>query len=778
MTENRRPEELSLEGIECTPLKKFAEEAYLNYSMSVIRDRALPSVTDGLKPVQRRILYAMAEAGLSPDSQTLKSATTVGNVIGHYHPHGDSACYEAMVLMAQPFSFRYPLVHGEGNWGDQEDPKSYAAYRYTEAKLAKFSNALLSDLKTGCVEWVKNFDGQRNEPKDLPARLPSILLNGTTGIAVGMATDIPPHNLQEVADAVIYLMDHKTASVVDLMQFIKGPDYPTCAHVTSTHAEMLKMYETGRGTIRMRAVYTVDKEGIVIKAMPYQVSAGLIEKQISDLMEKKKLPLVEDVINASDHSNPCKLVIVPRSKRVDTDELMEYLYAMTDLETTYRVNLNMLGLDGKPQVKDLKCILSEWLQFRVGSVKRRLIYRLGQVNARLHVLEALMVVYLNLDEVLRIVRESEKPKIELMDQFGLDETQADYILDTKLRQLARLQEMKIRGEQDELNKEKRNLEGTIASEKKLNSLVKKEIKTDRRLYGDERMSEIVEHESATVLSGDEFVPSTPVTVIVSKMGWIRTASGLNVDAENMSYRSGDAFMTKVSGYTNETVCFITSFGRVYNVDIADLPSARGQGDPITSKVTLAPEEKLCYAMIPRKDEYYLIATTGDYGFVCKSDSLMTRMKAGKAFISLDENAKILAPCKLVDRNEDIIIVVSRQGRILIYKASELPLLNSGRGNKLININAAKLEVGADGVAAVATVAEGGRAVLHAGKKILNISASQLVEKLSTRSRSGEVLPRGYQKTDFIEVIISDPGKENNENSGKETVRDIPEFVLE
>ena len=776
MTDELKPEELSLEGIECTPLKKFAEDAYLNYSMSVIRDRALPCVTDGLKPVQRRILYAMAEAGLSPDSQTLKSATTVGNVIGHYHPHGDSACYEAMVLMAQPFSFRYPLVHGEGNWGDQEDPKSYAAYRYTEAKLTKFSNALLSDLKTGCVEWIKNFDGQRNEPKDLPARLPSILLNGTTGIAVGMATDIPPHNLCEVADATIYLMDHEDCTVADLMQFIKGPDYPTRAQITSSHQELLKIYETGRGSVRMRAVYKVEDEGIVIRAMPYQVSGGLIEKQISDLMEKKKLPLVDDVINASDHSDPCKLIIVPRSKRVDIDELMEFLYASTDLETTYRVNLNMLGLDGKPQVKNLKVILKEWLEFRHQSVRRRLSYRLEQVNARLHVLEALMTVYLNLDEVLRIVRESEKPKAELMERFGLDEMQADYVLDTKLRQLARLQEIKIRGEQDDLTKEKQNLEELLASEKKLKSLIKKEIKADRKLYGDERMSEICEHEAAVAVQGDELIPRQPVTVIVSKMGWIRAASGLNVDAESMSYRSGDGFMAKISGYTNETACFITSLGRVYNVDIADLPSARGQGEPITSKVTLSPEEKVVYVLIPRADEHYLFATSGDYGYICKSDALLTRMKAGKAFISMDEQSTLLPPVKLVSRDDDKIVVASRQGRILIYKASELPLLSSGRGNKLIAINGAKLEVGMDGLAAVAAVPQGGSAIVHAGKKILKISVVDLENKLSSRTRAGEVLPRGYQKVDYIEVIL--PKVKDEEENPAEDETEIPEFTLE
>lgn len=772
MTDDRNPEELSLEGIECTPLKKFAEDAYLNYSMSVIRDRALPSVTDGLKPVQRRILYAMAEAGLTPDSQTLKSATTVGNVIGHYHPHGDSACYEAMVLMAQPFSFRYPLVHGEGNWGDAEDPKSYAAYRYTEAKLAKFSNALLSDLKSGCVEWIKNFDGQRNEPKDLPARLPAILLNGTTGIAVGMATDIPPHNLCEVADAVIYLMDHEKATVAELMQFIHGPDYPTYAQITSSRAELQKIYESGRGSVRMRATYTVEKEGIVIRAMPYQVSAGLIEKQISELMEKKKLPLVDDVINASDHSDPCKLIIVPRSKRVKADELMEYLFALTDLETTYRVNLNMLGLDGKPQVKSLPVILKEWLSFRNASVKRRLNYRLEQVNARLHVLEALMAVYLNLDEVLRIVRESEHPKQELMEKFGLDDKQAEYILDTKLRQLARLQEIKIKEEQDTLCKEKDHIEELLSSDKKLKALVKKEIKADKKLYGDERRSEICEHDSAAAVSSDDLIPSTPVTVILSKMGWIRAASGTDADAENMSYRSGDAFLAKVSGYTNETACFISNLGRIYNVDIGELPSARGQGEPLSSKVTLSPEESICSVLIPRKGEFYLVANSKDYGFICSDDALLTRMKAGKAFMTLDPDTKIFAPVKVNSKEDDTVVAVSRQGRILIYKASEIPVLSSGRGSKLISINSAKLEVGADGLAACAVIPEGASAVLHAGKRIMKLPISLLKEKLSSRGRAGEVLPRGYQKVDSIEVIVNSAPADDGE------VNAVPDFQLE
>ncbi|WP_406021143.1 DNA topoisomerase IV subunit A, partial [Succinivibrio sp.] len=551
MSDQNQDKNLSLDGVELLPLSSFAESAYLNYSMSVITDRALPSVCDGMKPVQRRIVYAMHKLGITPKSKHVKSARTVGEVIGKYHPHGDAACYEAMVLMAQPFSYRYPLVDGQGNWGDVEDPKSFAAFRYTEARLAPYSDAILQDINTGCVDWVPNFDGTVDEPKYLPARLPNILLNGTTGIAVGMATDIPPHNLTEVAKAAVYLLDHPDCSVKDLMEFVPAPDYPSGCEISNSRHELEKIYETGKGTVRVRAVYKVEKDEIIITALPYQVGGGAIEKQIADLMNKKKLPLVSDIKNVSDFNNPCRLIITPRSKRVDINALMEHLFAVTDLEKTYRVNLNILGLDGKPAVKDLKTILKEWLEFRVESVRRRLDNRLQAVNKRLHLLDGLLIAFLNLDEVIEIIRKEDEPKKKLMERFSLTEVQAEYILETKLRQLARLEEMKIKAEQEKLAEEKQKLETLLGSEAKLHTFIKKEIQSDTKLYGDERRCHLVENVAAQAMSEDDFIPSTPVTVILSKMGWVRAASGSDVDALSMSYRSGDKFMSKASGKTND-----------------------------------------------------------------------------------------------------------------------------------------------------------------------------------------------------------------------------------
>ena len=540
------------------PLERFAENAYLNYSMNVIRDRALPSVSDGMKPVQRRIIYAMAKLGIGPKAKHVKSARTVGEVLGKYHPHGDSACYEAMVLMAQPFSYRYPLVDGQGNWGDVEDPKSFAAMRYTESRLSIYSDILLQDLNTGCVDFIPNFDGTAEEPKALPARLPNILLNGTTGIAVGMATDIPPHNLTEVANAAVYLLENPEASVNDLMQFVQGPDYPCGAEIITPKSDLLKMYETGKGIVRQRAVYKVEKEGIVVSALPFQVSGGQVEKQIADLMAKKKLPMVSDLINASDHNNPCRLIIVPRSNRIDCDELMNHLFAVTDLESTYRVNLNILGLDGKPQVKNLKQILSEWLVFRQQTVTKRLSKRLDNVERRLHLLEGLLVVFLNLDEVIRIIREEENPKAKLIERFNLTEAQVEYILETKLRQLARLEEMKIKEEQEKLLAEKKKLESLLGSQARLKTFIKKEILADVKLYGDERRCPVVERSEAVAFSEDDLMPSTPVTVILSKMGGVRQASEYNADAEHMTYRAGDGFKDKASGRSNQQAVFITN----------------------------------------------------------------------------------------------------------------------------------------------------------------------------------------------------------------------------
>lgn len=770
MSDQNQDKNLSLDGVELLPLSSFAESAYLNYSMSVITDRALPSVCDGMKPVQRRIVYAMHKLGITPKSKHVKSARTVGEVIGKYHPHGDAACYEAMVLMAQPFSYRYPLVDGQGNWGDVEDPKSFAAFRYTEARLAPYSDAILQDINTGCVDWVPNFDGTVDEPKYLPARLPNILLNGTTGIAVGMATDIPPHNLTEVAKAAVYLLDHPDCSVKDLMEFVPAPDYPSGCEISNSRHELEKIYETGKGTVRVRAVYEVEKDEIIITALPYQVGGGAIEKQIADLMNKKKLPLVSDIKNVSDFNNPCRLIITPRSKRVDINALMEHLFAVTDLEKTYRVNLNILGLDGKPAVKNLKTILKEWLEFRVESVRRRLDNRLQAVNKRLHLLDGLLIAFLNLDEVIEIIRKEDEPKKKLMERFSLTEVQAEYILETKLRQLARLEEMKIKAEQEKLAEEKQKLETLLGSETKLHTFIKKEIQSDTKLYGDERRCRLVENVAAQAMSEDDFIPSTPVTVILSKMGWVRAASGSDVDALSMSYRSGDKFLSKASGKTNDQATFITNLGRVYCVDVKDLPSARGQGEPLSAKANLQAGEKAVHVVIPKKEASYLIASDKGYGFITSGENLQTRNKAGKALISIDEDANMLAPIEILDKENDLIAVASQSGRLLIYKISELPSLNSGKGNKLIGISGAKLAIGSDGIASIAILKPEAALIIHCGKRFLNLSATEIADRISSRSKSGDLLPRGFQKIDYLEVVLP--------KNGEEVMLEEMEFVLE
>lgn len=762
------PKDLSLEGIEMMPLQTFAESAYLNFSMNVIRDRALPSVTDGLKPVQRRIIYAMAKLGIGPKAKHVKSARTVGEVLGKYHPHGDSACYEAMVLMAQPFTFRYPLVDGQGNWGDVESPKSFAAMRYTESRLSIYSEILLAELNTGCVDWMPNFDGTTEEPKALPARLPNILLNGTTGIAVGMATDIPPHNLRELADASVYLIDHPEASVSDLMQFVQGPDYPSGAEIVSPKSELLKIYETGKGIIRQRAVYEVEKDGIVIKALPYQVSGGQIEKQIADLMTKKKLPLVADLINASDHNNPCRLVIVPRSNRVDVDLLMDHLFAVTDLENTYRVNLNILGLDGKPAVKNLKTILSEWLEFRTQTVTKRLSHRLEAVNKRLHLLDGLLTVFLNLDEVIAIIRSSDNPKAELMERFKLTEVQVEYILETKLRQLARLEEMKIKDEIAKLEAEKKKLDTLLGSPARLKTFIKKEIQADAKQYGDERRCAVIERAEAVAIKDDDLTPSVPMTVILSRMGWVKAAAGFDFDAENMAYKGGDGFLSKANGKSNQAAIFLTNLGRAYSVDIKDLPSARGQGEPLSSKVTIQPGEQPLYVLTGSEGDYFLLATSKGYGFICKYSDLETRLKAGKAVITMASDTKLLPPVKFTNLSSDRIIVASLQGRLLIYKAEELPVLSKGKGNKLMAIPNARLEVGTDGIAAAAVAQQNDSLVVHCGKRKLNISNKEIKERLSQRAKSGSVLPRGFQKVDSLEI----------KSDKSEDIEPVIEFTLE
>ena len=575
--------DLSLDGVERRSLADFTEQAYLNYSMYVIMDRALPHIGDGLKPVQRRIIYAMSELGLNADSKHKKSARTVGDVLGKFHPHGDSACYEAMVLMAQPFSYRYTLVDGQGNWGAPDDPKSFAAMRYTEARLSRYSEVLLSELGQGTVDWVPNFDGTLDEPATLPARLPNLLLNGTTGIAVGMATDVPPHNLREVAAACVRLLDDPKTTVEQLCEHVQGPDYPTEAEIVTPRADLLKLYETGRGSVRMRAVYRVEDGDIVVSALPHQVSGSKVLEQIAAQMQAKKLPMVADLRDESDHENPCRIVIIPRSNRVDADELMQHLFATTELESSYRVNTNVIGLDGRPQVKNLKVLLSEWLTYRIGTVRRRLQFRLDKVEKRLHLLEGLLVAFLNLDEVIHIIRTEDQPKPVLMARFELSELQADYILDTRLRQLARLEEMKIRGEQDELAKERERLLALLGSEAKLKKLVRKELLADAETYGDERRSPIVARAEARALSENELLPSEPVTVVISEKGWARCAKGHDIDATGLSYKAGDGFKAAAPGRSNQYAVFIDSSGRSYSLAAHSLPSARGQGEPLTGR---------------------------------------------------------------------------------------------------------------------------------------------------------------------------------------------------
>ena len=744
--------DLSLEGVELLQLRNFAHDAYLNYSMSVIRDRALPSVSDGLKPVQRRIIYAMAKLGINSKAKHVKSARTVGDVIGKYHPHGDIACYEAMVLMAQPFSFRYPLIDGQGNWGDVEDPKSFAAMRYTEARLSPQADLLLEDLNLGCVDWQPNFDGTTEEPKALPARVPSILLNGTMGIAVGMATEIPPHNLNEIVKATSYLLDHPKASVKDLMKYVQGPDYPCGADIITPKDELLKMYETGRGSIRQRAVYEETKDGIVITALPFQVSVGDIEKKIAELMIKKELPWISDLVNASDRDNPCKLILVPRSNRVDTESVMSPLFAKTDLEKTYKFNLNILGLDGKPQVKDLATILGEWITFRTNTVTKRFNHRLNAVNKRLHLLDGLMTVFLNLDEVIEIIRNEDDPKQALMQRFKLTEEQVDYILETKLRQLARLEEEKIQGEADKLTKEKQELEDLLAHPEKLKNFIKGELSADAKKFGDKRRCAIVEREAAKEIDLTANTPAQVMTVVLSRMGWVRAANGTGIDPMALSYKSGDSFLEQAVGKSNQSAVFISNMGRTFSIFIKDLPSARGQGEPISTKINLQPNEYITSVITGSVEDHFLLSTDRGYGFICRFADLLTRNKAGKSVITLDAEASVLKPLKVQDPQNTIVLIVSKQGKMLIYRASELNILPRGKGLKLIKIANDKLKSGMDGIADIICLNEGEGANLHSGKLKLSLAPKIIADRISNRERAGESLPERIQRVDYIELV--------------------------
>ena len=743
--------DLSLEGVERRSLADFTEQAYLNYSMYVIMDRALPHIGDGLKPVQRRIVYAMSELGLDADAKHKKSARTVGDVLGKFHPHGDSACYEAMVLMAQPFSYRYTLVDGQGNWGAPDDPKSFAAMRYTEARLSRYSEVLLNELGQGTVDWVPNFDGTLNEPAVLPARLPNLLLNGTTGIAVGMATDVPPHNLREVAAACVRLLDEPNATVTDLCEHVLGPDYPTEAEVITPRADLIKIYETGKGSVRMRAVYQVEDGDIVVTALPHQVSGAKVLEQIAAQMQAKKLPMVADLRDESDHENPCRIVIIPRSNRVDVDELMTHLFATTDLESSYRVNMNIIGLDGKPQVKNLRVLLSEWLVYRVGTVRRRLEHRLDKVEKRLHLLEGLLIAFLNLDEVIHIIRTEDQPKPVLMARFGLTELQADYILDTRLRQLARLEEMKIRGEQDELAKERDRLQALLGSETKLKKLVRKEILEDAETYGDARRSPIVARAEARALSETDLLPTEPVTVVLSERGWVRCAKGHDVDATGLSYKAGDGYKAQAPGRSNQQAVFIDSTGRSYSLPAHTLPSARGQGEPLTGKLTPPPGASFECVLMPDEQALYVIASDAGYGFVVKGEDMLAKNKAGKALLTLPKGAQVMVPQPLTNLETDRLAAVTTEGRLLIFNAGDLPQLGKGKGNKIISVPSDRVASREEFVTSVAVLAEGSTLVLQAGKRTLSLKNDDLEHYVGERGRRGNKLPRGFQRVDALLV---------------------------
>ncbi|MBH3439134.1 DNA topoisomerase IV subunit A [Pseudomonas luteola] len=745
--------DLSMDGVERRSLADFTEQAYLNYSMYVIMDRALPHIGDGLKPVQRRIIYAMSELGLSADAKHKKSARTVGDVLGKYHPHGDSACYEAMVLMAQPFSYRYPLVDGQGNWGAPDDPKSFAAMRYTEARLSRYSEVLLTELGQGTVDWVPNFDGTMDEPAVLPARLPNLLLNGTTGIAVGMATDIPPHNLREVAAACIRLLDEPQSTVTQLTEHVPGPDFPTEAEIVTPRADLLKLYETGRGSVRMRAVYRKEDGEVVITALPHQVSGAKVLEQIAAQMQAKKLPMVADLRDESDHENPTRIVVVPRSNRVGLDELMQHLFATTDLESSYRVNLNVIGLDGKPQVKNLRQVLGEWLTYRIGTVRRRLQFRLDKVERRLHLLEGLMIAFLNLDEVIHIIRTEEQPKAVLMARFGLSETQADYILDTRLRQLARLEEMKIKSEQDELLKEQKRLQGLLGSDKKLRKLVRDELIQDAEAYGDERRSPIVERAEARALSETELMPTEPVTVVLSEKGWVRSAKGHDIDATGLSYKAGDGFKAAAPGRSNQFAVFIDSTGRSYSLAAHSLPSARGQGEPLTGRLTPPPGATFETVLLPDDGQLYVMASDAGYGFVVKGEDLQAKNKAGKALINLPAGAQVMVPKVVRNAEQDLLAAVTTEGRLLVFNVSDLPQLAKGKGNKIIGIPGDKVASREEYMVGFAIVPPGGQLVLQAGKRTLSLKGDDLEHYRGERGRRGNKLPRGFQRVDALDVEI-------------------------
>ncbi len=738
-------------GIESMPLKEFTEKAYLDYSMYVILDRALPHISDGLKPVQRRIIYAMSELGLSAVSKHKKSARTVGDVLGKFHPHGDSACYEAMVLMAQPFSYRYPLVDGQGNWGSQDEPKSFAAMRYTEARLSAYVKVLLQELPMGTVDWQANYDGTTQEPLCLPARLPNVLLNGAAGIAVGMATNIPPHNLREVAKACIYLIDNPKASIEEICDYIPAPDYPTTADIITSKTELIQIYKKGGGSIRQRACWHLEKGDIVLTAFPHQVSGNKIMEQIASQMRSKKLPWLADIRDESDHEHPVRIVLEPRSNRVDIERLMSHLFASTDLEKSNPSNFNMIGLDGRPQVKDLKLILTEWLAFRWQTVTRRLQHRLDIILERLHLLEGLLIAFLNIDEVIAIIRSEDEPKPILMQRFDLSDIQAESILNTKLRQLARLEEIKIKSEQKKLAEERNRLEKILASKQRMKTLIKKEIKADAEKYGDDRRSLLIESTPAVALSETDFIANDPVTVILSDKGWIRAAKGHDIDPTSLTFKAGDQFKEAVLTRSNQQVIFIDSTGRCYSLLANSLPSARGQGEPLTGRFSPVSGAYFVCALAGDPEQWLLLSSDAGYGFRTQLKNLVAKNKAGKSLITLPKGAQVLKPSLIENNETDLVIAISSQGHLLVLNLTDLPIINRGKGNKVMNIPNKKWMTREEYCKLIITIPFGSNLILYSGKQHFKLKSSDLEYYRGERGRRGNKLPKGYQRVDRVEI---------------------------
>ncbi|SFU64467.1 DNA topoisomerase IV subunit A [Halomonas korlensis] len=738
--------------VERLSLREYSEKAYLDYSMYVILDRALPHIGDGMKPVQRRIVYAMRELALSANAKYKKSARTVGDVLGKFHPHGDSACYEAMVLMAQPFSYRYPLVDGQGNWGSPDDPKSFAAMRYTEARLSKFAEVLLAELGQGTVDWTPNFDGTMNEPVVLPSRLPHVLLNGGTGIAVGMATDIPPHNVSEVVEATCYLLRHPEATTAELIEHVPAPDFPTEAEIITPRSDLRKLYESGRGSVKLRARYVMEEGSIVVTALPYQVSGSKVLEQIAAQMQAKKLPMVADLRDESTHEEPTRLLIEPRSNRVDVEALMAHLFATTDLEKNIRVNMNVIGLDGRPRVMPLPDMLGEWLKFRRTTVRRRLEHRLGKVEDRLHILEGLLAAYLNLDEVIRIIREEDEPKAALIAAFDLSDRQAEAILELRLRHLAKLEEMKIRGEQDALEAERKSLQALLGSEAKLTNLIEKELRAAGKEHGDARRSPLVEREEARALSEVELVGADPVTVVISEKGWIRSAKGHEIDPAGLSYKAGDRFALVARGKTNQPLVLLDDTGRAYTLTAHNLPSARGQGEPVTSRVNVVAGAHMAGVMLAPPASRFLLASDGGYGFAVRLEELVGKNKSGKAALSVPKGCNVLPPRAIPDSEQAWVAAISNEGRLLVFAIEQLPEMTKGKGIKMIDIPGARAAHREEFVRDLVVLPAGASLVVHAGKRKLTLKDSDLDYYRGERGRRGSKLPRGLQKVDKLEVL--------------------------